>query len=293
MVHTVALLGPNGRVGASALRHLLVAQKAGTINLVLLHRPGGPPKNIPQDAKVDIREVDISGTQESIIEALRGVSVLFSALGYSAAPHEPNVLEAAAKTPGFVTMIPCFISIPLHPEDFDVVPFAKPQLAFKRKAAELGVGFTKVTTGVFAGDFFNGVFGTDPKLNQVTAGESQLANPLAISTLGHIGEAIAQILCRDPLLIANKTFSAVTLRSTGRGFLEAFEKLNGSPPKLVDYSQKDVERPLQEASLVGLLMTLYMKHWDKMDLVYENPIPPLNPESLEGFLKSFVEKDQS
>ncbi|CAG9978712.1 unnamed protein product [Clonostachys byssicola] len=291
MAHTVALLGPNGRVGASALRHLLVAQKAGRINLVLLHRPGGPPKHVPKDAKIDVREVDISGTQGHILEALRGVHVLFSALGYSAAPHEPNVLEAAGKTPGFVTFIPCFISIPLHLEDYDVVPFAKPQLAFQRRAAELGVGFTKVTTGVFAEDFFNGVFGTDPRLNQVTAGQSQLTNPLPISTLDHIGEAIADILCRDPVSITNKVFSAVTLRSTGQEFLATFEKLNGSPPKLINYSQKDIERLLQEASMVGLLMTLYMKHWGKVDLVYENPIPPLTPEPLEGFLKRFIKQD--
>jgi uncharacterized protein YbjT (DUF2867 family) len=76
MKHTVALLGPNGRVGASTLRHLLVAQKAGRINLVLLHRPAGPPKHVPKDAEVNIREVDISDTQEGILETLQGVNVL-------------------------------------------------------------------------------------------------------------------------------------------------------------------------------------------------------------------------
>jgi hypothetical protein len=70
--------------------------------------------------------------------------------------------------------------------------------------------------------------------------------------------------------------------------------LSGGPPKLIDYSQKDTERLSQEVSLVDLLMTLYMKHWGKMDLVYalENPSPPLNPEPLEGFLKRFIEQDQ-
>lgn len=76
MVNTIAVLGPNGNVGSRIVPHLLAAHRAGKLNLVLLHRPGSPPKNVPTDAGVDIREIDLSGDFEGIKTSVRGLNGL-------------------------------------------------------------------------------------------------------------------------------------------------------------------------------------------------------------------------
>jgi hypothetical protein len=74
MVHTVALLAPNGNVGSAALRHLLPTHKAAKLNLVVLHRPGSPPKDLDLGLGVEVREIDLEGPIENIQEAVRGVN---------------------------------------------------------------------------------------------------------------------------------------------------------------------------------------------------------------------------
>lgn len=76
MAHTVALLAPNGDVGSQTLQYLVEAHKQGDINLVVLHRPGGPPKSLPTEAKVDVREIQLDGPLAQIKAAVRDVNVL-------------------------------------------------------------------------------------------------------------------------------------------------------------------------------------------------------------------------
>jgi hypothetical protein len=75
MVHTAALIAPNGNVGSATLRHLLLAHKAGKLNLIVLHRPGGPPKELPSDSGVEVREINLDGSLEEVQEAVHGVNV--------------------------------------------------------------------------------------------------------------------------------------------------------------------------------------------------------------------------
>jgi hypothetical protein len=74
MAHTVALIGPNGNVGSAALRHLVLAHKAGKLNLIILHRPGSPPKSLVSDSGVEVREINLEGDAKKVQEAVKGVN---------------------------------------------------------------------------------------------------------------------------------------------------------------------------------------------------------------------------
>ena len=75
MVHNAALIAPNGNVGSAALRYLLRAHKARKLNLIVLHRPGGLPKELPLDNGVEVREIDLEGSLEKLQEAVSGINV--------------------------------------------------------------------------------------------------------------------------------------------------------------------------------------------------------------------------
>ena len=77
MPHTVGLLAPNGNVGAAALPYLVEAHKAGQIKLVVLHRPTGPPKNLPKDlVGIEVRPVDLEGDKKDIEQAVQGLNII-------------------------------------------------------------------------------------------------------------------------------------------------------------------------------------------------------------------------
>ena len=72
--HTIGLLGPNGKVGAPTVQALLRHEAQGTIKLVLLHRPNGPPRTkLP--ASVQVREIDLDGESKQIESAVKGIHV--------------------------------------------------------------------------------------------------------------------------------------------------------------------------------------------------------------------------
>lgn len=71
-MHTVAQLAPNGGVGSAVLPHLVRAHQDGKIKLVLLHRPGRPPKDVPDG--IELRELDISDYSK-LDDAVKGVEV--------------------------------------------------------------------------------------------------------------------------------------------------------------------------------------------------------------------------
>ena len=76
MPHTVALLAPNGNVGSTSLPYLLRAHVQGKIKLIVLHRPEGPPRYLPEDVIIEVRKIQLDGPVERMREALVGVNVL-------------------------------------------------------------------------------------------------------------------------------------------------------------------------------------------------------------------------
>lgn len=76
MANTVAILGSNGNAGSRILFHLLTAHKAGKVKLVVLHRPGSPPRNVPEGAGVEVREIDLAGGVDIIRPVVQGINAL-------------------------------------------------------------------------------------------------------------------------------------------------------------------------------------------------------------------------
>ena len=74
-LHTVGLLGPNGRVGSAVLNALLPTVEQGKVKLVVLHRPGSPPK-VKLPAVVEVREIDLEGDAAKTAQAVKGINVM-------------------------------------------------------------------------------------------------------------------------------------------------------------------------------------------------------------------------
>jgi hypothetical protein len=76
-MHTVGLLGHTGRIGAQAFKHLLEAHKAGTITLIVLHRPSSDVSTDRVPPDVEKRVLDLKrGSEAQIKEAVKGLQVL-------------------------------------------------------------------------------------------------------------------------------------------------------------------------------------------------------------------------
>jgi hypothetical protein len=76
MVHTIGVLAPNGTVGSAVVKYLIPHHKLGQIKLVLLHRPGGPPQNIPSGVELESRQLDLDGGDSASLEtAIQGLNV--------------------------------------------------------------------------------------------------------------------------------------------------------------------------------------------------------------------------
>uniref|UniRef100_A0A8H7KBI3 NmrA-like domain-containing protein n=1 Tax=Bionectria ochroleuca TaxID=29856 RepID=A0A8H7KBI3_BIOOC len=281
MVHTVALLAPNGNVGSAALRHLLPTHKAAKLNLVVLHRPGSPPKDLDLGLGVEVREIDLEGPIENIQEAVRGVNAAISALPISAIHLQINLVRALSKTPGFITFIPARFSIPLTDDDYPHLSFMEPFLETERIAKELGVGITHVWTGSFIMSFKFGWLGTNLQENKIVANANQLKNWTPIITMEHLGAALGNLLARDPADIVGKSFSAVTFRPSGKDFVNTFTQLHdGQPTAVVDQTPEDLQLLLQDIKGSGAFMGVYMRHWDRGDLEFPGSIPASDGISL-------------
>ncbi|CAG9994008.1 unnamed protein product [Clonostachys byssicola] len=274
MVHTVALLAPNGNVGSATLKHLLPAHKAGKLNLVVLHRPGSPPKDLDSGLGVEVREIDLEGPIENIQEAVRGVNAAISALPIPAVHLQINLVRALSKTPGFITFIPARFSIPLSDDDYPHLPFIGPFLETEKIAEELGVGITHVWTGSFISSFKLGWLGTNLKENKIVANTNQLKNWTPITTMEHLGAALGSLLAGDPADIVGKSFSAVTFRASGKDFVNVFTQLHGGQPTtVVDQTPEDLQLLLQDIGGRGAFMGVYMRHWNRGDLEFPGLIP--------------------
>ena len=77
MTHTVGLIGPNGNVGSAAVKYLLPYHQKGQVKIVILHRPGGPPRNPPSGVSLETRVIDLeSGDVEAVAKAVEGLNVV-------------------------------------------------------------------------------------------------------------------------------------------------------------------------------------------------------------------------
>lgn len=76
MAHTVGILAPNGVVGSQVVKCLIPHHKSKQIQLIILHRPGGPPRTIPAEFEIETRQIDLeNGSHETLVDAIAGINV--------------------------------------------------------------------------------------------------------------------------------------------------------------------------------------------------------------------------
>ncbi|KAK3109649.1 hypothetical protein LTR53_016867 [Teratosphaeriaceae sp. CCFEE 6253] len=275
MVHTVGIVGLTGNVGLPTTKALIRAADAGTIHLIVFHRADTDLSILPKagSGNVEFRVLSFEDPAEKIGEAVRGVNVFISAVGFGALPHEANLVEGLSKSKDLVTFIPSTFSTTWSEADFQD-PRLGPVLKFLHggwdKAKELGVPVTPVYTGVFDLYWFQiGFIGAPLKGNTIWANAKQLQNRFPITTLDHLGAALARIACSPPPSIANRPHSVVTFWPTGAELADLYTRIHGSPVAVKDFTPADLEAQMDDAANFGPAKAGYWARWESGVWGYE------------------------
>ncbi|KAL9107808.1 MAG: hypothetical protein Q9227_007323 [Pyrenula ochraceoflavens] len=274
MVHTVGIIGANGRVGASAAKGLAEAVKEGKIKLVILHRPGNAPKGFDTLHNVELRVLDLESPASEIEKSVLGIQVFISALGFPALPSEPKLVDALAKSPDLITYIPASYSTTWTPEE-EADPPLTPIIRFIHggwdRAKEKGIAVTPIYTGIFDVYFFEyGFVGCVVKQNTVWANEKQLQNRIPITAISHLGDALARIAASpDPYSIKNTTHSVVTFWPSGDELVSLYTKINGKQATVKDFTEKDRHEFRDDAENFGAAKVGYWDKWASGNWDYE------------------------
>lgn len=76
MVHTVGIVGINGRVGAPTVKALTKSAEEGKIRLVLFHRASSKIDHIKQSPNIELRLLNFDADPPEVLEkAVKGVQV--------------------------------------------------------------------------------------------------------------------------------------------------------------------------------------------------------------------------
>ncbi|ORX35015.1 hypothetical protein BD324DRAFT_652735 [Kockovaella imperatae] len=279
--HTVGVLAPNGRVGSAVVSALLKYHNEGKIALVLLHRPGSPPKAQVPDS-VNVREIELEKEVDDIAPAIKGLNVIVSALGPMQVPLQVPLVNALAKSPDFVTLIPAYYGHSWIPEDLADNPIQakifETRIAPKTRATELGISTTMVNTGIFDQMFFAlGFVGTNVNTNTVQANEAQLKHKIPITTIPYLAEGIAQIVLQSPESLKDKAFTLVDHWPLGDEVIDALTQVNGSKPTVKDYTDADASA-LKSNPPIGPGSAAYRRAWTNDKWNYE---PEFNVKGFE------------
>ncbi|KAF2163815.1 hypothetical protein M409DRAFT_57292 [Zasmidium cellare ATCC 36951] len=272
-MHTVGILGINGNLGKPTAQHLVKAAEQDKIKLVIFHREGKagdfkPGKN------VELRVIDLDGPTDKLEEAVKGVNVFVSTVGVGGLMSEGVVMEAISKSPDFVTYMPAMYSTTWSKEDFEdpVLGPVVGSLPGYTKPKELGIGITKVYTGIFDFTFFeSGFLYASLKDNSIYLNDKLSKSPLPITTMPHLAQAIAQIVTTNsPEAIKNKSYSVITLWATGAEIRDLYTKLHGKPTQVNEWTPEEREvRRHDKTDFTGAVRVGYVDKWEGSKWEYE------------------------
>ncbi|KAK3638518.1 hypothetical protein LTR56_012990 [Elasticomyces elasticus] len=273
MIHTVGIVGVSGNVGAPTAKYLAQAAGEGKIKLVLFHRTNSDTSAFPDGQSVELRVLEFDDSPEKIKEAVKGVNVFISAVGFGALPTEPNLVEGLALSPDLVTYIPSVYSTTWTEEDFKH-PQLGQVISFLHtgweKAEDKKIGVTPVFTGVFDLYWFAyGFLGSPLKENTIWANEKQMKNKVPITTLDHLGAALARIASTDPQSIKNREYSVVSFWPTGNELKDLYTKINGKEAQVKDVTQADYEAQMADGANFGPAKAGYWQKWQDNSYGYE------------------------
>lgn len=276
MSHTVGLIGANGRVGKEVARYLSKAAQQDRIKLVLFHREGRPPTGIQHSANVELRILDIeTDTKEDIVKAVKGIHVVISTLGFGAVPYEPKLVEAIVEAGDAVTYVPSVYSTTWNEADF-ADPKLGPILGFLHggadRAEKLGLSVTTIYAGVFEDYWFElGFMGSALKDKVIWANDKQMQNEFPITSLRHMGLAMANIGVADPKTTAGKSYSVVTFWASGKELRDLHAQLTGGDVQVKDFTTADREAQRDAPADFGPAKAGYWDKWETGTFAYDAP----------------------
>lgn len=85
---------------------------------------------------------------------------------------------------------------------------------------------------------------------------------LTDSTPDGLGRAIAQVASRPPKTIVNELFHFYDIIATGRDIISSFTRINKSEPRVVPYTEAEVETALASGGM-RITAAMYRRQWGK------------------------------
>ncbi|ORY58674.1 hypothetical protein BCR35DRAFT_326838 [Leucosporidium creatinivorum] len=252
MPYTTFALAGAGGLGSYIAEHLAAAP--GTTVKVLSRTSD---KQVPKGAELKVVDYD---SEDSLVEALKGVEVVISTLNGAGFAAQPALAKAAAKVGGVKLFVPSEFGNPTaHLTDGPL--FGKTQ--FQQLLKSLGFDVLLVHPGPFLDTVYNPHVGFDwntGTVNIIGKGD----NPIPLTTRNDIGRFLAHALTTFPASdLANKTYHLQGDVLSFNGAVALYEATHPGKKITVDYtSREETEEYIKEHPGLASVLQYLRLSWD-------------------------------
>ncbi|WWC90092.1 uncharacterized protein L201_005025 [Kwoniella dendrophila CBS 6074] len=288
----VGLLGFTGTVGAATLGPLIKAHEESKLNLVILYRESSDLSKLPSDIDLQKRVVylDEQGTEKTR-EAVKDLNVIISTVNGEGIYRQLFLLDALKGSDNLKTLIVSDFGANWTKEEQKNKALSpiNTKLDVVKKANELGVPVTSVRVGILDLFFYAYKFlGTDVNNNKIETFNDSLNQPLRITSLEYVGNAVTQLI-QTPEKIANKYIGLYDIEVTGQQVIDVLTKLHGKPTEVTEYTRERYEEDLK--TLPSAIGAEIRKRWGngKWDNEDNKQVDNLKVDTPGYKLKSFEE----
>ncbi|KAH6972120.1 hypothetical protein BKA56DRAFT_593741 [Ilyonectria sp. MPI-CAGE-AT-0026] len=300
----VAIVGATGETGRSIVDGLVNSDVH--FEITALVRPSSLEKPRVQDLKarsIHVVSADLQGPQDELINILKGIDVVISAIHYQSLSDEIP-LATAAKVARVKRYVPCFFAtvaprgvMYLHDLKEDILGHIN-RLYLPYTVINVGWWYQITLPRVPSGRFDYALLAPN---NTVFAGGNV---PIAFTDVRDIGKYVARIIS-DPQTLNKKVF-AFTETKTQKQVFELVEKLSGERLERTEVSAADLELKLNEFRKSNTLDQMrasyeYYNSWGVRGdnspdharylgyLIAEDLYPGVKGRSLESFIQDIVD----
>ncbi|KAL2831456.1 hypothetical protein BDW59DRAFT_140190 [Aspergillus cavernicola] len=245
----VAIVGATGETGRSIVDGLLKAESSFEITAII--RPSSLAKPAVQNLKargVRVVSVDLQGPRAELVEILKPIDVVISAIHYQSLDEEIT-LSSAAKIVGVKRYVPCFWAT-VAPRGVMLLRDRKEEildhihrLRLPYTVIDVGWWYEITLPAIPSGRFDYALVA--PQNNLLDSGDV----PSALTDVRDVGVYVAKIIS-DPQTLNKKVF-AFTETRTQNEILALVEKLTSERPEVTKIPAAELESKLAEARKAG------------------------------------------
>ncbi|KAH7010472.1 hypothetical protein EDB80DRAFT_611341 [Ilyonectria destructans] len=300
----VAIVGASGETGRSIVDGLVNSDVH--FEITALVRPSSLEKPRVKDLKarsIHVVSANLQGPQDELINILKGIDVVISAIHYQSLSDEIP-LSIAAKAAGVKRYVPCFFAtvaprgvMYLRDSKEDILDHIK-RLYLPYTVVDVGWWYQITLPRVPSGRFDYALLAPN---NTVFAGGNV---SIAFTDVRDIGKYVARIIS-DPQTLNKKVF-AFTETKTQKQVFELVEKVSGERLERTEVSAADIELKLDEVRKSNTLDEMqanyeYCNSWGVRGdnspdharylgyLIAEDLYPGFKGRSLETFVRDIVD----